>query len=760
MSKKDVAVGGVNRKGCAPLGGKGGAARPVVRSASDRSKSKLYRHAPYPYQIRRRAVQLYTEEGISAPLVAKELGISDAVIYAWTARYRQYGEEGLKNPSTHKGGSKLPVAVKDKIIALKKENPEHGGKRISQILRRLFFLRASPETVRQQLKKAAPSLPKVKARKKPKPPERRFESAKPNQMWQTDITYFPILGKMAYIIGFIDDHSRYITGLGVYRSQTSENVVETYRQATAEFGIPKEMLTDNGRQYANWRGMTKFQKELKKDHIHHIRSSPHHPMTLGKIERFWQSLKDEFLIRARFETFEEARERIAYWVKYYNHKRPHQGLDGMTPGDRFFSIQDEMKAAIERGMAANVEEMALRGKPDEPFYMVGRVGNKSVVIETDKKRVSVMLDGQELNAGQAMIYERKERTNHEAGTVGNGNAGNTETENQDVQGKGEGAGGSVSVVRQAEHVGADEGVGRAVGADQQLGEAGALGDADGSGPDMEAARGRAAEPAPTAGEADRTDNETCRGGGACGDELRSEEHDEGRGTGEVRGGGEVPGGAGSMDGKEEGVGTLPGDGGKSIVVFPVAGPGSFGHVGGTGTARDEGRNGGAGLADADQASAGSQDQSQGPGDSGAERQLARSPGENQDSTGSHIARRGLLNEGVSEVDGTGRSESAETDAGDPGSSGRADQRHAVGAGTRGEPQDVLRMAGTGQGCGLLIPEGTNGRAATGSGGFGEGETTGGPGTGEEGPARAGEPASNPGSDPADDRGNTERIVAA
>jgi transposase InsO family protein len=763
MSRKDVAVVEAKRKGCAPLGGRGGAARSpeaVAHAASNQSKCKVYRPAPYPYEIRRRAVQLYTEEGISAPLVAKELGISDAAIYIWTARYRKYGEEGLKNPSTRGGGLKLPVAVKDKIIALKKENPEHGSKRISQILRRLFFLKASPETVRQQLKKAAPSLPKVKAKKKPKPPERRFEASKPNQMWQTDITYFQMHGKTAYIIGFIDDHSRYITGLGVYRSQTSENVVETYRLATGEFGVPKEMLTDNGRQYANWRGVTKFQKEMKKDHIHHIRSSPHHPMTLGKIERFWQSLKDEFLSRARFETFEEARERIAYWVKYYNHKRPHQGLDGMTPGDRFFSIQDEMKAAIERGMAANVEEMALRGKPDEPFYMVGRVGNKSVVIETDKKRVSVMLDGQELNAGQAMIYERKERTNHEAGTGGNDNTGNTETQNQDIRVEGKGAGGAVALVRQEEHVSADEGVGCAVGADQQLGEAGTLGNVVGSGSDMEAARGRTAEPAVTAGEADRTDDEASHDGGISGDKLRSEEHDKDRGTGEIRGGGEVPRSAGSMDGKEEGVGPLPGDGCKSVVVFPVAGPGSFGHAGGTGTARDEGRNGGACVADADQASAGSQSQSTGSGNTGAERQLAQSSSENQDSEGSLIVSRGLLNEEVREVDGTGRSESTETDAGDPGSSGRTDQRDAIGAGTRGEPEDVLRVAGTSQGCGLLIPEGSNGRATSGSSGLGEGPAAGGTGTDEAGQARVGEPASNPGSDPADHRGNPRRFVAA
>ena len=49
-----------------------------------------------------------------------------------------------------------------------------------------------------------------------------------------------------------------------YRSQTAENVIETYRRAVGEYGVPKEMLTDNGRQYTNWRGTTRFEKELKK----------------------------------------------------------------------------------------------------------------------------------------------------------------------------------------------------------------------------------------------------------------------------------------------------------------------------------------------------------------------------------------------------------------------------------------------------------------------------------------------------------------
>ncbi len=57
------------------------------------------------------------------------------------------------------------------------------------------------------------------------------------------------------MIGYLDDGSRYITGIGFYRSQTAENVIETYRRAVGEYplyGVPKEMLTDNGRQYTNF----------------------------------------------------------------------------------------------------------------------------------------------------------------------------------------------------------------------------------------------------------------------------------------------------------------------------------------------------------------------------------------------------------------------------------------------------------------------------------------------------------------------------
>ena len=232
-------------------------------------------------------------------------------------------------------------------------------------------------------------------------------------MWQSDIFTFRLGGKNAYLIGFKDDYSRYVVGLDVFRSQTADHVLEVYRTAVAEYGVPKEMLTDQGRQYCSWRGTTRFEQELAKDRVHHIKSRPHHPMTKGKIERFWKTIWEEFLVRAQFESFEQARERIRLWVKYYNHKRPHQGIGGLCPADRFFEIARELRQVIEKGVAENVLELALRGQPQSPFYMVGRLGQQSVVIRAEKGQVKMLIDGEENESAKEVTYNLKGEQNHD-----------------------------------------------------------------------------------------------------------------------------------------------------------------------------------------------------------------------------------------------------------------------------------------------------------------------------------------------------------
>ncbi len=71
-----------------------------------------------------------------------------------------------------------------------------------------------------------------------------------------------------------------MVGLDVFRSQTAEHVLEVYRRAVAEYGVPKELLTDQGRQFASWRGTASFEAELKKDRIHCRRSISSPPARL------------------------------------------------------------------------------------------------------------------------------------------------------------------------------------------------------------------------------------------------------------------------------------------------------------------------------------------------------------------------------------------------------------------------------------------------------------------------------------------------
>jgi transposase InsO family protein len=355
---------------------------------------------PFPIEFRVKVARLREEDGYPAKLIAQQFGISEYSVYRWGKRYRLYGAAGLVNQPRSGGGSKISAAVTQSIVDLKKENPARGARRISDILKRLFMVGASASTVHRTLKSHGLTQPTKKKRKKNPAKPRFFERARPNQMWQSDIMTFRLAGKNAYLIGYLDDYSRYITGLGFYRSQTAEHVIETYRCAVGEYGVPKEMLTDNGRQYTNWRGTTRFEKELVKDRVKHIRSRPHHPMTLGKIERFWQSILSEFLQRAQFTSFEDACARIAFWIKYYNYRRPHQGIGGLCPADRFFEIDTALKKTLERGVEENALELALRGEPRDPFYMVGRMGEQSVVIRAEKGKVKMLVDD-----NQELIYD-------------------------------------------------------------------------------------------------------------------------------------------------------------------------------------------------------------------------------------------------------------------------------------------------------------------------------------------------------------------
>lgn len=227
------------------------------------------------------------------------------------------------------------------------------------------------------------------------PPVQRFERARPNQLWQTDLFTFVMRrqNRRAYMVGFMDDHSRFLVGYGVYASAPTEWVIEVLRAAIASYGAPEEVLTDNGPQFVTWRGKSAFTKVLEALGIRQVVARKKRPQTLGKIERFWGTLWRECLERAVFVDMEEARRRVGHFIDHYNFHRPNQGIDGLVPADRFFHAAPEVHNALSRQVAKNALQIAQFGLAPKPFYLTGQVGGKAFSVHAEGEQVFLTRGG-------------------------------------------------------------------------------------------------------------------------------------------------------------------------------------------------------------------------------------------------------------------------------------------------------------------------------------------------------------------------------
>jgi transposase InsO family protein/transposase-like protein len=324
--------------------------------------------------------------GMDRAEFAKVWGVSAPSLNRWLQRYEEFGAEGLMNgkpkkPGDKRYGSKVPEAVHEEIVRIKKEDPSFGIKRIKDWMYRFRGMKVSAGSIRKAVK--AEGLPfAMKPRKKKKSSDRirRFERAKPMQMWQSDITQFTMgpSSTRVYLTVFMDDHSRYVVAWRLMSRQTSDLVMDAFKDGVVRFGKPEEVLTDQGRQYFAWRGKSDFEKALEKEGIKHVVSRAHHPQTLGKCERFWETVVNEFWTRAKPQDLEEARLRLKYFIDHYNHHRPHQGLDGQVPADRFFGVAQEVRAVIEKSVEANALAMAIGELPKPPAFLIGQVGDQRI----------------------------------------------------------------------------------------------------------------------------------------------------------------------------------------------------------------------------------------------------------------------------------------------------------------------------------------------------------------------------------------------
>lgn len=326
---------------------------------------------------------------IPATDFAPLLGISPHSLYSWRRRFLESGPAGLQDGCRGAPrGSRLSATAKRAILMMKEVHPEWGCDRIHHALERTDGLRASAGAILKFLKQEGYEVQTTPSR--PHAPKiSRFERSRPNELWQTDLFTFLLKrqNRRVHLIAFMDDFSRFIVGFGLHASASGAMVREAFEASIARFGAPIECLTDNGTQYVTWRGTSAFAKLCERRGIKQIVASPRRPQTLGKIERFWGSLWRECVEKAVFQDIDDARRRLALWIDGYNFQRVHQGIGGLVPADRFFQAAPDVRAALEKQVAANARELAQHGTPRKPFYLTGRVGDVGISLHAEGERV-------------------------------------------------------------------------------------------------------------------------------------------------------------------------------------------------------------------------------------------------------------------------------------------------------------------------------------------------------------------------------------
>lgn len=279
-------------------------------------------------------------DGINISALAAELGISRRWIYVLQRRYETDGLAGLEPRSRRPRSSpqQMPAAVEDQIVRFRKELSDAG-------------LDAGPVTIRWHLGhrgEVAP-VPSIAAiwralkrrdliepqpQKRPKSSLRRFERDLVNEMWQIDATKWELAdGTTVEIINIVDDHSRACVGSKAVTTTTGVAVLATLIDAGVDWGFPASVLSDNATYFSGKRRgwEAPFETALQAIKIKPITSTPNHPTTCGKVERFHQTLKKWLTAQDPAATIKELQTLLDAFVDYYNHHRPHRAHH-QTPG--------------------------------------------------------------------------------------------------------------------------------------------------------------------------------------------------------------------------------------------------------------------------------------------------------------------------------------------------------------------------------------------------------------------------------------------
>jgi transposase InsO family protein len=291
---------------------------------------------------RYQAVMAVVQDGATVTEVARRLGVARQSVHNWIARYETGGLPALADRShrPHSCSHQIAPELEALICEIRRMHPGWGPKRITHVLARQGVEQMPSEaSVYRCLKRH--NLIELRRRKKRRDEFRRWERDRPMQLWQMDVMGGVLLddGTDLKVVTGVDDHSRFCIAAGLVIRATARAVCEVFSTAMKTYGIPDEVLTDNGKVFTGRFGLhhteVLFDRICRENGISHRLTAPRTPTTTGKIERFHQSVRKEFLADRSFESFEAAQQALDAWVHDYNHDRPHQALEMATPADRF-----------------------------------------------------------------------------------------------------------------------------------------------------------------------------------------------------------------------------------------------------------------------------------------------------------------------------------------------------------------------------------------------------------------------------------------
>ncbi|WP_461384281.1 IS3 family transposase [Devosia indica] len=294
----------------------------------------------YPGSEKLEIIRLVEQSHLPTKQTLDRLGIARRTFYRWYDRYLNGGPEALEDRSSapSRVWNRIPASIHDQIIEMALEHSELSPRELAVRFTDVKGYFISEASVYRLLKAhdliTSPTYVVIKAAD-----QFHTRTSRPNQMWQTDFTYFKIIGwGWMYLSTVLDDYSRYIIAWKLCSTMRARDVTDTLDMALAASGCNQahvqhrpRLLSDNGPSYI----AQDLADYIRANGMDHVRGAPLHPQTQGKIERWHQTLKNRILLENYFLPGDLESQILAF-VEHYNHRRYHESLDNVTPADAYF----------------------------------------------------------------------------------------------------------------------------------------------------------------------------------------------------------------------------------------------------------------------------------------------------------------------------------------------------------------------------------------------------------------------------------------